>query len=531
VATRIATGILQDHNGNFVLDLDNGTLTIGGGASLGSGSDTVSSMLTTLSATASGLSSEITRAETAEGALSAVYSGSYVPTASNSPASAWNTTALKQQHINDLFYNTTTGDSYMWKEAKGGVIITFDAQSATESISYDYVVVYYYDSSTGNYKYTTKYGGKGNSNTISGLRLFVPSNSFYVYWKTDSSVVDWGFKVIKCEAGAYATGDISTLYPNSTSSLPRSVTSTISGTSTMPETDHEYTSSDEKLWQWNTQVTIPTGDYNWAIQASVSTAYSQIKQTADQISLKVSKGNISSELSLETGAITLSTTGRLIITSGNFKLDSSGTMTCVNANISGTITLGKANNSSGRLYLYESDGSTVRLQLDNTGLITFGRSNSNPNISFKAIYGFKGSFNVGSYYQWYSNGIAYYKNSESEPFAAMGVQEFSSSDTSYYPQLSLFDKGAVTIESRDAVSIIAGSSSYRAWLWLAASNSSLMGNNLAIESFNGTSYSQLTLHGSALYIYSDFLYANGSYAYSGSSDGSYRFVNGIAVLA
>jgi hypothetical protein len=353
-------------------------------------------MLTTLSATASGLSSEILRAEAAEGALSAVYSGAYVPTASNSPASSWNTTALKQQHINDLFYNTETGDSYMWKEAKGGVIITFDAQSATESTSYDYVVVYYYDSSAGTYKYTKKYGGKGNSNNISGLRLFVPSNTFYVYWKTDSSVVDWGFKVIKCEAGAYATGDISSLYPNSTSSLPRSVTNTINGTSTMPETDHDYASSDEKLWQWNTQVTIPTGTYNWAIQASVSTAYSQIKQTADQISLKVSKGDVSSQLSVESGQITLAS-GRLVITAGNFQLDSSGNMTCTNANIKGSITVGGASNIIGSITVKNSSNSNL-MTVDNNGLeLTSGRlrytyNNKRIDITESIIKGYSGSY-------------------------------------------------------------------------------------------------------------------------------------------
>ena len=56
------------------------------------------------------------------------------------------------------------------------------------------------------------------------------------------------------------------------------------------------------------------------IQASLE---SDISQTADQISLKVSKGDVSSQLSVESGQITLSS-GRLVISSGNFQLDSSG---------------------------------------------------------------------------------------------------------------------------------------------------------------------------------------------------------------
>lgn len=50
---------------------------------------------------------------------------------------------------------------------------------------------------------------------------------------------------------------------------------------------------------------------------------SQIKQNADSISLKVSKGDISSQLSLESGQIKLAT-GRLIIDSGNFTIDKNG---------------------------------------------------------------------------------------------------------------------------------------------------------------------------------------------------------------
>jgi hypothetical protein len=529
VATRIATGILQDHYGKFVLNLETGALTIGGSAKLGDDEVTLTSTLTKINATETGLSSEVIRAQTAEGALSAVYSGAYVPTASNSPASSWNTTELKQQHINDLFYNTETGDSYMWKEAKGGVIITFDAQSATESTSYDYVVVYYYDSSAGTYKYTKKYGGKGNSNNISGLRLFVPSNTFYVYWKTDSSVVDWGFKVIKCEAGACAVGDISTLYPYSTSSLPRSVTNTISGTSTMPETDHNYASSEEKLWQWNTQVTIPTGDYNWAIQSSVSTAYSQIKQTADQISLKVSKGDVSSQLSVESGQITLSS-GRLVITAGNFQLNSSGTMTCTNANISGTITLGKSGNSSGTLSLYSSDSTTVRLQLTNEGMITNGKSVYYSNYTFKTIYGYNGYLTPFSYSKWYGDVMAYFKGYDSSPFAFLGIEDYSGGT---YPDFRIHSHGHLTVSSKDSITLNVNDGEFS----MNSSSTSITAPNISLWSYSYPNTQDMRLIGSKVTLQAttialqctDLLIGQGQYStYTGEKTGNYYFRNGIA---
>jgi hypothetical protein len=39
----------------------------------------------------------------------------YVPTTSNAPASGWTTTAMKNQHLGDLFYNTATGFCYRYQ--------------------------------------------------------------------------------------------------------------------------------------------------------------------------------------------------------------------------------------------------------------------------------------------------------------------------------------------------------------------------------------------------------------------------------
>ena len=66
----------------------------------------------------------------------------------------------------------------------------------------------------------------------------------------------------------------------------------------------------------------------------LSEAESSIKQTAEKIELKVSKGEISSALSLESDKVTL-TSNRLIVDSTNFKLDGNG-----NASFSGNITAG-----------------------------------------------------------------------------------------------------------------------------------------------------------------------------------------------
>lgn len=65
-----------------------------------------------------------------------------------------------------------------------------------------------------------------------------------------------------------------------------------------------------------------------ATNEAVSDTMSSIEKLDDRISLKVSKGDVSSQLSVETDQITLSS-GRLIIESGNFQLDEDGTATAV----------------------------------------------------------------------------------------------------------------------------------------------------------------------------------------------------------
>ena len=64
--------------------------------------------------------------------------------------------------------------------------------------------------------------------------------------------------------------------------------------------------------------------------------------TDQQIASKVSKGNVSSEISQEAGQITISS-NRLVINSTNFKLSADGTIQATNATLSGTVIAGSDN--------------------------------------------------------------------------------------------------------------------------------------------------------------------------------------------
>lgn len=89
------------------------------------------------------------------------------------------------------------------------------------------------------------------------------------------------------------------------------------------------------------------------------TLSSSITQNARNITLKVSKGDVSSQLSMENDQISISS-NRISISSTYFTLSSSGKITCTSADISGTLetggTYGYVKLSNGRLIGGNSSG-------------------------------------------------------------------------------------------------------------------------------------------------------------------------------
>ena len=81
---------------------------------------------------------------------------------------------------------------------------------------------------------------------------------------------------------------------------------------------------------------------------------SQFEATSEQISLKVSKGDVSSQLSVESGRVTISG-NRLVVNSTNFKLDENG-----NATFSGAITGGTISTANGNFVVDANGNITIR---------------------------------------------------------------------------------------------------------------------------------------------------------------------------
>jgi len=70
--------------------------------------------------------------------------------------------------------------------------ITFNKSCAGESASYDYLYLYYYDTS-GNCQVVLN---KVRADTLAGMTYVIPTTNFYAYWRTDGSVNDYyGFSI------------------------------------------------------------------------------------------------------------------------------------------------------------------------------------------------------------------------------------------------------------------------------------------------------------------------------------------------
>lgn len=94
-------------------------------------------------------------------------------------------------------------------------------------------------------------------------------------------------------------------------------------------------------------------------------AESLITQTAEQIDLKVNKGEVSAQISIESGGVSIKG-NRFSWESTNSSMTADGTLTCKNANISGTITAGQ-----GKIAGFEIDGDGLR-STSGTTQIDFG---------------------------------------------------------------------------------------------------------------------------------------------------------------
>lgn len=133
------------------------------------------------------------------------------------------------------------------------------------------------------------------------------------------------------------------------------------------------TSKEEELSSRITQTAEQISSEVTRAQGVENTLSSRITQTAEQISLKVSKGDVSSQLSIESGQVSISG-NRFVLNSTNFSISADGKVTAKSIDIQGgTINLQSASQNYSTIVLNYSN---YTLGMDGAGIRASQSSNS-----------------------------------------------------------------------------------------------------------------------------------------------------------
>lgn len=196
------------------------------------------------------------------------YYGDYTPTLSNQPASGWKA-ADYEKHNGDTFINPTTGDVYVFSTGTAGLEIAFNASCKTESATYDYIEIYYDDNGTK--KALPKIGG-----SFGGTKVQVPSTTFWLYWRTDSSSSSfYGFKIDSIKSVVVDKSKIS----STTKSLPSYSVTNVSGSNYPESPNHgNYGNNVNMLWKYTGTQTSATAQWVKVTKVDASEIIKQLDQ-------------------------------------------------------------------------------------------------------------------------------------------------------------------------------------------------------------------------------------------------------------
>lgn len=220
------------------------------------------------------------------------YYGTYVPNYSRAPTNSWNSDRTRLTHVGDFFYDTTTGYAYRYIVKRQGLELQFNASSRTESERYDWVEIFY--ELDGKTYALPRCGGT----SIAGQTVFIPSDKFWLYWRSDGSGHDYyGFKIDYIKKAGSSQEVI-----GSESKLPTDAGDAIllSGSS-YPESEHSpYKDGTRKLWKYSSTESMSSSlSFDWirvvdkdisAAKEKAETAISKISVVEGSISSMVKKG-------------------------------------------------------------------------------------------------------------------------------------------------------------------------------------------------------------------------------------------------
>ena len=271
---------------------------------------------------------------------------------SNQPASGWKA-ADYEKHNGDTFINPTTGDVYVFSAGTAGLEITFNASCKTESVTYDYIEIYYDDNGTK--KALPKIGGS----SFGGTKVQVPSTTFWLYWRTDSSSCSfYGFKIDSIKSVAVDKSKIS----STTKSLPSYSVTNVSGSNYPESPNHgNYGNNINMLWKY-------TGTQTSAMAQWVKVT----KVDASEIIKQLDQENIFNLLTNNGEAKGIWLKDKQLYVSFTYAQG-------------GTLKLGGANNSNGTMQILNSSGGVIG-SWDKDGIVATKGKIADFNIENGGLY-------------------------------------------------------------------------------------------------------------------------------------------------
>lgn len=178
---------------------------------------------------------------------------------------------------------------------------------------------------------------------------------------------------------------------------------------------------------------------------------SSISQTAEKIDLKVSKGDVSSQISMESGQVSINA-NRFSVDSDNFKLSRTGNLEATNAALTGSFITSsgqrKLELNSGGLNLYQNDELVGTIRGDARANQTTGDSTALPVMAIKVESGSNGLIFVsnGIYHFVYNTGL----NPEDRE------ERFWFGDTVYFRDAAKFGGGIKLVSDSYEVTLYSG---------------------------------------------------------------------------
>lgn len=289
--------------------------------------------------------------------FSQTYGGDAVPTNQNSPAVNWTTDAERAIHVGNI-YCKTSGEIYQYTDAPDGLLIHFSSQCTTEQ-NYDYVKIYYKDEDN-NVHTTVNYSGID----FKGIDVFVPSMTFWLLWYTDNSQNNYyGFSI---DSITHTRSNVVTDFPGiSPSSLtPIEVTG-----NTYPESEHSpYSNNTQTLWKYTCPDALDSSTYAWVLRKDpdVRATRASVEILDDKIESKVDSNGVVSIMEQNADSIRM-LANQITWLSDNSSMSADGTLTCSNAEVSGTVnaslgTIGGWTVTAGKIYGGDSETGVAVMQ-------------------------------------------------------------------------------------------------------------------------------------------------------------------------